>query len=82
MSLALSTSQPERIKVCTKSYDVRADIWSLGISLVELVTGTSPYTKQCFNTEFALLAHIVDAPPPLVDKETFSSDFYDFVAQW
>ena len=68
--------------MCTKSYDIRADIWSLGISLVELVTGSSPYSLDRFNTEFALLAHIVDAEPPLPDREKFSGEFYDFVAKW
>jgi mitogen-activated protein kinase kinase 7 len=72
---------PERIKVSTKSYDVRADIWSLGISLVELVTGSSPYSLDRFHTEFALLSHIVDAEPPLPDKDKFSSEFYGFVDQ-
>ena len=66
----------------TKSYDVRADIWSLGISLVELVTGSSPYSLDRFNTEFALLSHIVDAEPPLPDKDKLSSEFYGFVAKW
>ena len=82
MIVLVSALQPERINVCTKSYDVRADIWSLGISLVELATGSSPYSKERFNTEFALLSHIVDAPPPLLDKAKFSHEFYDFVAQW
>ena len=78
----LPAVQPERIKVSTKSYDVRADIWSLGISLVELVTGSSPYSLDRFHTEFALLSHIVDAEPPLPDKDKFSSEFYGFVDQW
>ena len=82
LSLHSPVVQPERIKVSTKSYDVRADIWSLGISLVELVTGSSPYSLDRFNTEFALLSHIVDAEPPLPDKDKFSSEFYGFVAKW
>lgn len=74
---------PERINVSTKSYDVRADIWSLGISLEELAIGTSPYSMESFHTEFALLSHIVDAPPPVdhLDKTKFSPEFIDFVSQ-
>ena len=68
--------------MCTNSYDIRADIWSLGISLVELATGSSPYSLDTFNTEFALLAHIVNEDPPLPERERFSPEFYDFVAQW
>ena len=85
ISLSISLSlQPERINVSTKSYDVRADIWSLGISLEELAIGTSPYSMESFHTEFALLSHIVDAPPPVdhLDKTKFSPEFIDFVSQW
>ena len=49
---------------------------------MELVTGSSPYSLDRFHTEFALLSHIVDADPPLPDKEKFSTEFYSFVAQW
>lgn len=78
----LSLQQPERINLqpTQKGYDVRADIWSLGISLVELANGTSPYTT--FSNEFQLLTHIVNAPPPLPDEKQFSPLFYDFVSKW
>ena len=54
----------------------------MGISLVELATGCSPYSQQKFCSEFELLTYIVDADPPLLDKSKFSPDFYDFVSQW
>lgn len=63
-------------------YDVRADVWSLGISLVELATGSSPYNSREFSCEFDLLTHIVQDPPPLLDQDEFSPNFYDFVSQW
>lgn len=79
-----SPIQPERINLqpSEKGYDVRADIWSLGISLVELANGTSPYAEQKFSNEFQLLTHIVKAPPPLPDENKFSPLFYDFVSKW
>jgi serine/threonine protein kinase len=38
--------QPERIDPTGSpdKYDVRSDVWSLGISLVELATGKFPYS--------------------------------------
>lgn len=38
--------QPERIDPeRAKGYDVRSDVWSLGITLMEVATGNFPYRK-------------------------------------
>ncbi len=74
--------QPERINLQREGYDIRADVWSLGISLVQLATGRLVYSEMKFGTEFELLTHIVQAPPPLPNREDFSPEFYDFVSQW
>lgn len=38
--------KPERIDPeRAKGYDVRSDVWSLGITLMEVATGTFPYRK-------------------------------------
>ncbi|XP_064396634.1 dual specificity mitogen-activated protein kinase kinase 7-like [Halichondria panicea] len=74
---------PERIdqSIGKKGYDVRADVWSLGVSLVELATGSLPYDCSKFTTDFEFLAHIVGAPPPLPDRDSFSPLFFNFVSQ-
>lgn len=38
---------PERIdpEFSHKGYDVRSDVWSLGITLMEVATGKFPYPK-------------------------------------
>jgi serine/threonine protein kinase len=65
--------QPERIDPTGSpdKYDVRSDVWSLGISLVELATGKFPYSpwktpfdqvatnfdflNECFYTQYFAL---------------------------
>lgn len=75
--------QPERIDPDNKNsnYDIRADVWSLGITLVELATGVFPY-QDC-KTDFEVLTKVVEQDPPTLpaDKE-FSPEFRQFVACW
>ncbi|XP_071947450.1 dual specificity mitogen-activated protein kinase kinase 7-like [Antedon mediterranea] len=72
---------PERIDPpdpTNPDYDVRADVWSLGISLVELATGEFPY-KNC-NNDFEVLARVLsEDPPKLPPNRGFSCDFHSFV---
>jgi mitogen-activated protein kinase kinase 7 len=54
------------------------DVWSLGITLVELATGAYPY-RDC-KTDFEVLTKVLDSDPPsLPDDQGFSEDFKDFV---
>lgn len=70
---------PERIDLKTKSYDIRADVWSLGVTLYELATGRSPYTN-C-DTDFHILTKILKGPPPVLPNDMkFSQELRDFLA--
>ncbi|XP_053601058.1 dual specificity mitogen-activated protein kinase kinase 7-like isoform X2 [Plodia interpunctella] len=74
---------PERIDPpdpTRPDYDIRADVWSLGISLVELATGVFPY-RDCQNDFEVLTRVIADDPPQLPDDSDFSQEFKSFVSQ-
>uniref|UniRef100_A0A0K2T948 mitogen-activated protein kinase kinase n=1 Tax=Lepeophtheirus salmonis TaxID=72036 RepID=A0A0K2T948_LEPSM len=72
---------PERIDPPNPSqpdYDIRADVWSLGITLVELATGYFPY-RDC-KTDFEVLTKVLTDDPPLLPRNGgFSHEFRSFV---
>ncbi|VDP17662.1 unnamed protein product [Soboliphyme baturini] len=69
---------PEKILPDGHGYDIRSDVWSLGISLVELATGRFPY-ESC-STDFELCTRILQDPPPkLSTSDGFSQEFCNFV---
>ncbi|VDN60741.1 unnamed protein product, partial [Dracunculus medinensis] len=70
---------PERLEAL-RDYDIRADVWSVGISLVELARGQYPY--QGCSSEFEMLSRIVSEPSPsIMPEEGFSAAFCDFVSR-
>ncbi|XP_068914967.1 dual specificity mitogen-activated protein kinase kinase 4 isoform X5 [Tenebrio molitor] len=73
---------PERIDPQTaKGYDVRSDVWSLGITLMEVATGHFPYPR--WSSVFDQLHQVVNGEPPRLtvnhNANTFTSEFVDFV---
>ncbi|KAF4522067.1 hypothetical protein B566_EDAN004050 [Ephemera danica] len=74
--------QPERIDPQrARGYDVRSDVWSLGITLMEVATGHFPYPK--WNTVFEQLQQVVQGDPPRLSPHengnSFTSEFVNFV---
>ncbi|KAK3930449.1 Dual specificity mitogen-activated protein kinase kinase 4 [Frankliniella fusca] len=73
---------PERIDPQrARGYDVRSDVWSLGITLMEVATGHFPYPK--WNSVFEQLYQVVqgDAPQlaPVHNGNHFTAEFVNFV---
>lgn len=63
-----------------KRYDVKADIWSFGITCIELTQGRPPRSRE---SPHSVLLQIVQGKPPTLDRESgvhrYSQTFKDIV---
>jgi serine/threonine protein kinase len=74
---------PERINPDRnrQGYDIRSDVWSLGITMLELSIGKFPYPQA--NSFFEQLKRVcTDEPPKLPDDQPFTEDYRDFTFKW
>lgn len=72
---------PERInpEANQYGYDIRSDVWSLGITLYEVSMGVFPYPT--WGTPFEQLKQVVKDDPPRLPPGKFSKEFEDFISQ-
>lgn len=72
---------PERIdpQGNPSQYDIRSDVWSFGISMIELATGQFPYQK--WGTPFEQLKQVVTDDPPRLPHNEFTPEFEDFISK-
>ena len=82
MNIVHFVVQPERINPVTgnQAYDIRSDVWSFGISMIEMATGKFPY--ETWRTPFEQLKQVVKEAPPKLPAGEFSTEFDDFIVQW
>ena len=57
---------------------LKSDVWSLGISLIELAEGKNPYDGF---TERKVMRSVCDGQPPSLSSYEWSSEFVDFVGK-
>lgn len=61
-----------------KTYDYKADIWSLGITVYEMVTGNPPYAGKDQHLAISMIPKA--KPPRLPDSSDYSPSVQEFVA--
>ncbi|KAL0074154.1 kinase-like domain-containing protein [Phycomyces blakesleeanus] len=77
-----SYMSPERI--LGSPYSVKSDVWSIGITLMELALGRFPFAPENKPLAiFELLQHIVNEPEPTLPKQgNYPEDLHNILALW
>ncbi|EKM80658.1 hypothetical protein AGABI1DRAFT_71099 [Agaricus bisporus var. burnettii JB137-S8] len=75
---------PERIQGESQNnlgtYTVASDVWSLGLSMIEIGMGKYPYPPETYSNVFAQLTAIVHGEPPELPEDKYGPSARQFVA--
>ncbi|KAG6836846.1 hypothetical protein H0H93_002287 [Arthromyces matolae] len=76
---------PERIKGESQNnlgtYTVSSDVWSLGLTMIEMAIGRYPFPPESYANVFAQLTAIVHGDPPNLPEDHFSPEARDWVGR-
>ncbi|KAI8918061.1 kinase-like domain-containing protein [Entophlyctis helioformis] len=70
---------PERVRdgtACTAA----SDVWSLGLTVMEVALGSFPIPPEAMATIFDLLQYIEEEPAPSLPADKFSEEFCEFTS--
>ena len=65
---------PERYRGAT---EMKSDVWSLGITLIELAEGKNPFAEKESSAE--IMCAVLMSDPPSLSSSKWSAAFVDFV---
>ncbi|KAK8827663.1 hypothetical protein WA577_007210 [Blastocystis sp. JDR] len=77
-STVSGTSMYMAPEVYEERTELKSDVWSLGISLMELAEGKNPYDGK---NPFTIMKEVCAGSPPTLSSSQWSTDFVDFVKQ-
>lgn len=65
------------VNVCSKPYNEKADIWSLGILVIEMIEGKPPYLGMDYSPEKVCRKILKSSKPKI--KQKISAELKDFI---